>query len=181
MIRISTLRHSVRILLLVWTSWVAFVYPVLADNDLADNPKPNVQLSTDSATPRQVEDTTQKAIVRDYTAAWVALTNALANNQPGALDASFTGVARDELAARIADQRKSGLRTEIRDRGHRLEAIVYTPEGSAMQLHDTAQVDLQIMDGGKAIHSEHVTLHYAVLMTVAEDRWKVRLMQERGF
>jgi hypothetical protein len=173
MMRISSLRRCFRLVLLVWTSWVAFVYPVLADD-----PAPSVQLSTASATPREVEDTTQKAIVRDYTAAWAALTAALAKNETAVLDASFTGVARDELGARVAAQRKNGLRTEITDRGHKLEAVVYTPEGSAMQLHDTAQVDLQIMDGGKVIHSEHATLHYVVLMTVAEDRWKVRLLEE---
>jgi hypothetical protein len=171
--RISSLRRCVRLALLLWTSWAAFVYPVLADD-----PAPKVQLSTASVTPREVEDTTQKAIVRDYTAAWAALATALARNDAGLLDASFTGAAHDELAARLADQRKNGLLTQITDRGHKLEAVVYTPEGSAMQLHDTAQIDLQIMDGAKVIHSEQATLHYVVLMTVAEDRWKVRLLQE---
>ena len=173
MMKTSFLRRYARVLVLSGISWAAFVFPVLADG-----PTPNVQLSTASATPREVEDSTQKAIVRDYTAAWTALATALANNQTGGLDASFTGVARDQLAARVAGQGKSGLRTQIIDRGHKLEAVVYTPEGSAMQLHDTAQVDIQIMDGGEVIHSEHTTLHYVVLMTVAEDRWKVRLLQE---
>jgi hypothetical protein len=161
---------------MVLLSMSAFVFPVLADN--ADHDAPNVQLSAGSATGREVEDTTQKAIVRDYTAAWAALTTALATNDAGALDASFAGIAHDELASRVTGQRKAGLHTQITDRGHRLEAVVYTPEGSAMQLHDTAEVDIQIMDGGKVIHSEHATLHYVVLMTVAEDRWKVRLLQE---
>jgi hypothetical protein len=173
MMKIFNLRRTLRVLLFLWTSWAAFVFPVLADD-----PAAKVQLSTDSATPRQVEDTTQKAIVRDYTAAWAALIAALANNQPGALDASFAGDAHDQLALRVVNQRKAGLRTQITDRGHKLEAVVYTPEGSAMQLHDTAQVEVQIMDGDKVIHSERATLHYVVLMTAAEDRWKVRVLEE---
>ncbi len=172
MIKTSIFHRCARALLLFWASWAAFVFPVLADN-----PASKVQLSITGATPREVEDTTEKAIVRDYSAAWSALTTALASNRAGALEAGFTGAAQDELAARIEQQAKNGLRTQITDRGHNLEAVMYTPEGSAMQLHDTAQLDIQILDGGKIIHSEHATVHYVVLMTVAEDRWKVRLLQ----
>jgi len=172
MIKTSIFRRCTRALLLLWASWAAFVFPVLADD-----PAPKVRLSISGATPREVEDTTEKAIVRDYSAAWAALTKALAGNRAGALEAGFTGAAHDELAARIEQQAKNGVRTQITDRGHNLEAVIYTPEGSAMQLHDTAQLDIQVLDGGNVIHSEHATVHYVVLMTVAEDRWKVRLLQ----
>jgi len=161
-----------RTLWILAASFAPFVLPVLADN----NP-PGVQLSTSHATPREVEDTTQKAIVRDYSAAWSALTEALVNNDAGALDSGFTGIAHDQFAARVRDQLKTGLSTQIVDRAHNLEAVFYSPEGSAMELHDTAEVEIQVMDGGTVIHSEHTTLHYVVLMTVAEDRWKVRLLQ----
>jgi hypothetical protein len=161
-----------RVLWILVASFAPFVLPVLADN----NP-PGVQLSINHATPRAVEDTTQKAIVRDYSAAWSALTDALVNNDADALDSAFTGIARDQFAARVRDQLKTGLHTQVIDRAHNLEAVFYSPDGSAMELHDTAQVEIQVVDGGTVIHSEQATLHYVVLMTVAEDRWKVRVLQ----
>ena len=46
---------------------------------LADT-KPSVQLEVKNAQPREVEDITQNAIVRDYTLAWKAISTALADN-----------------------------------------------------------------------------------------------------
>ena len=46
-----------------------------------------------------------------------------------------------------------------------------------MQLRDRAQVDLQVLDGGKVIHEESANLVYTVLMTPGADRWLVREMQ----
>jgi hypothetical protein len=46
-----------------------------------------------------------------------------------------------------------------------------------MELHDTADYQLQISDGGKIIHEEHVVLHFVVLMTPAADRWVIRQLQ----
>ena len=42
--------------------------------------KPNVQLNSDNAQPRQLEESTQKAIVRDYSAAWKAINTAFASS-----------------------------------------------------------------------------------------------------
>jgi hypothetical protein len=139
---------------------------------------PRVDLTAGDTGPREVEDTTQKAIVRDYAAAWKTMAMALASNRSDTLDSSFVGIARDQLAARIGDQKKNGLRTRITDRGHKLEAIFYSPEGSALELRDATQVQLETLDGETVLHSEQVTLHYITLMTVAEDHWKVRLLQE---
>ena len=75
-------------------------------------------------------------------------------------------------------QRTSNLRTRIIDRGHKLEAIFYSPEGSAMQLRDTAKLELQLLDGDTVIGKQQITANYVALMTVAEDRWKVRLLQQ---
>ena len=46
-----------------------------------------------------------------------------------------------------------------------------------MELHDTAEYQLQIRDGGRVIDDEHVVVHYIVLMTPAADRWVVRQFQ----
>lgn len=136
-----------------------------------------VELAVDKAQPREVEDTTQEAIVRDYASAWKVLEQTLGNNGDSGLALNFAGTALDQLQSRLDSQRKSNVRTRYVDRGHKLEAVFYSPEGSAMQLHDTAQVEIQTYDGGTLLSSQPVTLHYVVLMTTAEDRWKVRLLE----
>lgn len=136
-----------------------------------------VEIATEQAQPREVEDSTQKAIVRDYTAAWKAMEASLESNQDAGLAAQFSGNALQQLQDKLQAQKKNGLRTRFADHGHKLSAIFYSPEGSAMELHDTAQLEIETLDGSKVLHSEPVTLHYVALMTTAEDRWKVRLLQ----
>ena len=46
-----------------------------------------------------------------------------------------------------------------------------------IELHDTADYRLQILDGSKTIHDEHVVVHYVVLMTPGADRWVIRQLQ----
>jgi hypothetical protein len=46
-----------------------------------------------------------------------------------------------------------------------------------IELHDTADYQLQVLDGSKTIHDEHVVVHYVVLMTPGSDRWVIRQMQ----
>jgi hypothetical protein len=141
------------------------------------NTKPAVQLSVDHATPREVSDTVQQAVVRDYSAAWRAMAVALADNNAGALNENFIGFAQDQLTQRIKDQQQSGLRTRIVDRGHKVEALFYSTEGAAIELFDTATLETQILEGETVIHSERAQVSYYVIMTGAEDRWKVRVMQ----
>ena len=136
-----------------------------------------VEFNSDGAGPREIEDTTSAAIPRDYATAWNALETALNQNRAEALDAGFVGFARERLAQRIADQKKSGVRVRYVDRGHKVQAIFYSPEGSAMQLRDTARYDLEVLDGDTVITSQPATQNYIALMTVTEDRWKVRVLQ----
>jgi hypothetical protein len=138
---------------------------------------PKVELNAQAAQPRQLEDTTELAIVRDYSTAWKALATAMSENRSDALDSGFVGVARNNFAQAIEGQKKAGLRCRYTDRGHKLQAVFYSPEGSAMQLHDIAQYDLEILDGDTVIHREQVTVPYVVLMTVAEGSWKVRVLE----
>ena len=143
----------------------------------ANSSGPKVELSAKGAQPRQLEDTTEIAIARDYSTAWKALATAMSENRADALDAGFVGVARNNFAQAIDQQKKAGLRRRYTDRGHKLEAIFYSPEGSAMQLRDTAQYDLEILDGNTIIHRDQITQPYLVLMTVAEGSWKVRTLE----
>ena len=143
---------------------------------LADT-KPSVQLEVKNAQPREVEDVTQNAIVRDYTLAWQAISTALAENSLQPLNDNFAGFALDKLTQRVKDQKQNGLTTRIIDRGHKVEAIFYSPDGAAIELKDTASIETQVLDGGTVIHSDQAQIHYYAVMTGAEDRWKVRVLE----
>jgi hypothetical protein len=138
---------------------------------------PHVKLNADKIGPRDIEDLTSQSVPRDYGLAWQTMEQALDENRAGLLDGYFTGVARQDLKARVASQLKSGLHTHYEDRGHQLEAIFYAPAGDAMQLRDHAQVNVQVLDGGKIIYEEPLNIEYMVLMTPGADRWLVRQIQ----
>ncbi len=138
---------------------------------------PEVTLNVRNTTPRQVEDTTQKAIERDYAAAWQALGDALEQNRPDLLAANFVGTAHEKLERTISEQRKSGLHQRYLDKGHRVNAVFYSAEGSAIELQDVAELQIQVLDGEKVLHSEDVTVHYVALLTAAENSWKVRVLE----
>jgi hypothetical protein len=143
---------------------------------LADS-KPAVQLTVKNAQPREVEDVTQNAILRDYTLAWQAIGTALATNTLPPLNENFSGFALEKLTQRVKDQKEHGLTTRIIDRGHKVEAIFYSPDGAAIELKDTASIETQVLDGGTVIHSDQAQIQYYAVMTGAEDRWKVRVLQ----
>jgi hypothetical protein len=148
-----------------------------ATNVLADN-SPKFALDFSNAAPRQVEDVTEKAVARDYTAAWQAMSQALEQNRADLLDPNFIGTAHDKLKETIQQQGKAGLRRRYVDRGHKLQAIFYSHDGSAMELHDTVQLSVQLLDGDKVVTSKDLSAQYVVLMTAAENSWKVRVFQE---
>jgi hypothetical protein len=136
-----------------------------------------IAISTSGATPREVEETTQKAIERQYSAAWKTMTQALKENRTDLLDQVFVGSARDQLAKQIEQQQKTGVSNRLLDKGHQVNVIFYSPEGTALQLRDTAEIDAQVLDGSKVIHSQLLRQQYLVILTLVEDRWKVRIMQ----
>jgi hypothetical protein len=138
---------------------------------------PEVTLNVQTAAPRQVEDTTEKAIARDYAAAWQAMTSALDQNRSDLLSANFIGTAGEKLSATIAAQRNAGLHQRLVDKGHKVDVVFYSPEGSAIELQDTAQLEVQLLDGDKVVHSEDATVRYVALLTAAADSWKVRVLE----
>ncbi|HEX5435318.1 MAG TPA: hypothetical protein VFY05_13855, partial [Candidatus Angelobacter sp.] len=56
-------------------------------------------------------------------------------------------------------------------------AVFYSPDGSAIELKDTASLETQVLDGGNIIHSDQAQVHYYVILTGAADRWKVRVLE----
>jgi hypothetical protein len=168
-LRYASLLIIVAILLL---GVVAYHLRATADDEL-----PRVQLNADNIGPRPIEDLTSKSVPRDYALAWQTLEQALEGNQAGLLDGYFTGFAKQDFTQRINSQLKSGLHTRYSDRGHKLEALFYSPSGDVMELRDHAQLDMQILDGGKVIYDEPVNAEFTVLMTPGADRWLVRQIQ----
>lgn len=139
---------------------------------------PRIQLDTSKAGPRDVEDPTKDSITRDYGRAWQSLEQALEKNRPDLLTSDFVGYAQDHCLQTIKAQKAAGLSRRIVDQGHHVQVLFYSPDGSAMQLRDTAQLEIQYRDGSKVVHSEKLSAQYLVLMTPAENSWKVRVLQE---
>lgn len=135
---------------------------------------PSVKLDASAPGPREVEDLTGQNVTREYATAWQVMAQALRQNRSDLLDRSFVGVARDKLSARIASQQKNGLHTRFIDHGHNVKVAFYSPEGSTMQLLDTADVETQVLDGDKVLYSVRGPEKYIAIMTVAETGWRVR-------
>ncbi len=160
------------LLLAALTGFISGVHSVMAAEAV-----PDVRLNADSIAPRSIEELTGRNIVRDYAFAWRDLAQALNVNQKSLLNDYFTGFAKDDFSHRISDQTKNGLRTRYIDHGHKVKAFFYSIDGSAMQMVDEAQIEVQVLDGDKVIHQESGTQSYLVLMTPGADRWFVRSLQ----
>jgi hypothetical protein len=153
---------------------VMFAMPLLSqitDSDV------QVQLNIQNAGPRAVEELTERGILRDYRFAWTSMARALELNTVDPLEGPFGGDAKQWLKDTIVSQQQTGLSQKYLDQKHKVEAVFYAPEGDVMELHDTAEYQLQVFDAGKQIHDEHVVMHYVVLMTPGADRWIIRQLQ----
>jgi hypothetical protein len=168
----SRIRHravalAVSAFLIVFSSWSLF----------AAESAPQVTLSVSKAASREVEALTQRSIVRDYKFAWANLDLALQSNSTAPLNGLLVGPAAAWLNDAVTSQRRNGISSRYSNQVHKLDAVFYAPEGDVIELHDTAEYDLEVLDGSKTIHTEHAVVHYVVLMTPAADRWVVRQLQ----
>lgn len=142
----------------------------------ADSPVHAI-LDVSKAMPRVMESQTEQVILRDYRFAWSSIAQASEFNTLDPLEGPFTGEAKQWLADEIKSQRQSGLSSRYENQDHKVQAVFYAPEGDLVELHDTAEYQLQVLDGQKTVHDERVVVHYVVLMTPAADRWVVRQLQ----
>jgi len=149
---------------------------ILASGMIAAQPEVSVDTSQLKG-PRPLEDQTKAAAVRDYLESWQGMNQALEQNQPGLLDEDFIGTARDKLADAIDEQAKAGIQTRYEDRGHHIQFLFYSPEGLSIELIDDAEYDVQVLDHDKPVSTVPVSTRYIVVLTPAEVRWKVRVMQ----
>jgi hypothetical protein len=142
----------------------------------SDHPAVRVE-PANSVGPRPLDKQTETAVIRDYLEAWQSFSGAFEQNQAALLDRDFTGTAKEKLADTIREQAKLGIRTRYQDSAHDLQLVVYSPEGLSIQLIDTVEYDVQIVDGRKVLPRLHVRARYVAVLTPTEVRWKVRVFQ----
>jgi len=171
LVNTSRLTFLVAALAVILSHGLPFASTVLAAGETVQ-----VRLDASQIEPRGLEQLTGQAIVKTYSNAWKNMEAALEENRPDLIEESFVGYAHDKLRAQVQEQKKSGLSTRYVDHGHQVSATFYSPEGSAVQLQDTAQFEIQLLDGGKVVSSQKLTRKYIAVVTVVEDSWKVRVL-----
>lgn len=127
--------------------------------------------------PRPLAEQTEQGAIRDYLEAWKAMRAALEQNQPGLLNADFVGTAKDKLTETIHEQVAAGLHTRYQDRSHDLQIVFYSPEGLSIELIDAVDYDVQVFDSEHTLSTQQAHAKYVVLLTPAEVRWRVRVLQ----
>jgi hypothetical protein len=142
----------------------------------SDQPKVRVE-PTDSVGPRTLEKQTETAVVRDYLQAWHSLSGALEQNRVDLLNADFVGTAKEKLSDTIQEQAKLGIQTRYTDKAHDVKLVFYSPEGLSIQLIDTVDYDVQLIDHEKPQITQHVRARYVAVLTPTEVQWKVRVFQ----
>jgi hypothetical protein len=139
---------------------------------------PEVHLDAAGLAPRPIEELTGTTIARHYALAWRDIAVALDSGQAEGLGEEFVGFAKDRLTKRITEQNQAGMHVRIVDHGHHLKAVFYSTDGSAMQLLDQVQLEVQSFDGNKLLDTQNAPHEYMVLMTPGADRWYVRDLEE---
>jgi len=167
----SRLTFLVAALAVILSHGLPFASTVLAAGETVQ-----VRLDASQIEPRGLEQLTGQAIVKTYSNAWKNMEAALEEKRPDLIEESFVGYAHDKLLAQVQEQKRNGLSTRYIDHGHQVSATFYSPEGSAVQLQDTAQFEIQLLDGGKVASSQKLTRKYIAVVTVVEDSWKVRVL-----
>ena len=155
--------------LIVYSIFALFVFA-------ADEPKVRIE-PTNTVGPRPLEKQTETAVVRDYLKAWRSMSVALEQNRTDLLDADFVGTAKQKLSDTVREQARLGMETRYHDTAHDLRLVFYSPEGMSIQLLDTVEYEVQILDHGKVLSTQHVRARYVAVLTPTEVRWKVRVFQ----
>ncbi len=139
--------------------------------------QPAVRVDAEAVGPRSLEDLTRTAVVRDYLQSWKSMSAALQENRADLLGTSYLGLAKEKLAEAVREQHELGIRTNYRDLSHHLKIVFYSPEGLSVQLVDTVEYNMQIIDHDQVLAPQHVRARYVAVLTPTEVRWKVRVFQ----
>ena len=155
---------------------LAAVVGVAAPALAGDQPAVRVE-QTDLHGPRHLQEQTANAAIQDYIDAWQQMSNALDQNRADLLNGDFIGNAKDKLTETIKQQRSAGIHTRYADRSHDVKILFYSPEGLSIELSDTVEYDLQLVDHDKTLSNQHFHSRYIVVLTPTEVRWRVRIFQ----
>ena len=127
--------------------------------------------------PLPLQKRTAQAVIRDYLESWQSMSTALDQNRADLLDADFVGLAHKELAKSIQQQAALGLHTHYQDVSHDVRIVFYSPDGMSVQLTDDVEYQQQIFASDKSLTTQQAHVHYIVVLTPAELRWRVRIFQ----
>ena len=132
---------------------------------------PNLQGS------RPLQEQTGRTAIQDYLQSWQVLATALEQNRADLLDPDFVGSAKDALTVTIQQQTALGISTRYQDRSHDLQIVFYSPDGLSIELTDNVEYDVQLLDQGRVKTTQHLSARYLIVLTPAEVRWRVRVLQ----
>ena len=124
-----------------------------------------------------MEESTEKAVARDYATAWQAMAEALEQNRADLLAGNFVGSARRSSPPPSRSNKKPACTSGYVDKGHNVQAIFYSPKARRWRCMTPPNYRFKLMDGTKVIRSEDATVHYVALLTAAENSWKVRVLE----
>jgi hypothetical protein len=130
--------------------------------------------------PRALQPQTQTAVIKNYLESWQTLRNAFDQNRLDLLDKDFLGIAHDKLAATIQQQLATGVHTRYQDKAHDIQIVFYSPEGLSVELTDTVDYDVQVLDHDKVLTTQHARSRYIAVLTPTEVRWRVRVFQAQA-
>jgi hypothetical protein len=159
--------HRLAILLLSMTTAMALG---------AESPVVHVE-PVDAGGSCQIAAATQASVIRNYLQAWKTMSVAFDQNTPASLEADFTGVAKDKLAATIHQQQELGLKTHYQDQKHEIKVVFCSPEGLSVQLTDKVEYDLAVEEQGATRDPQRIESRYIAVLTPTETRWKIRVFQ----
>jgi hypothetical protein len=108
---------------------------------------------------------------------WQSLNAAFEHNRASLLEPAFVGIAKDKLTEAIQQQAALGIRTHYTDRAHNIHIVFFSPEGLSIELFDTVDYDVQLIDNDRVKTTQHVRARYLIIVTPAELRWRVRVFQ----
>ncbi|MEO8726995.1 MAG: hypothetical protein ABI383_12845 [Acidobacteriaceae bacterium] len=168
-----------KIIFLLGLALVLSAAPLLL-HAFADNsaPPPAITINTSAAQPRPLEDATTQSVARVYSQAWTDLDRALTRNDASALNAAFVGFANARYAAQIKQQLKAGMTVHLIAHSHNASAVFYGIEGASLEIRDDVQLERQVLAKGKIIASETKTIPFVAILTVVDNGWKVRVLEE---
>jgi hypothetical protein len=126
---------------------------------------------------RTLQEQTATGAVRDYVEAWQSFKTALEQNRIDVLDRDFVGTEKEKLGETIRQQVANGIHTVYQDNVHDIQIVFYSPDGMSLELTDNAEYQVQVIDHNKSVGTQRIKARYVVVLTPAETRWRVRVLQ----